>query len=178
MTSINVRDERETDVDAIRAITELAFRDVPQSRQTESAIIDGLREAGALTLSLVAVDEAGQVVGHVAVSPISLDGNAAVGWYGGGPLSVRPDLQRRGIGSALVDAAATRLREMGAQGCVIVGDPNYYGRLGIASGAPSLTVAGVPPENVLVAPLQSDAIPTGTVAFHPAFDARPDALSA
>jgi putative acetyltransferase len=173
-----VRDERETDVDAIRAITELAFRDVPQSRQTESAIIDGLREAGALTLSMVAVDDSGQVIGHVAVSPISLDGDSAVGWYGGGPLSVRPDLQRRGIGSALVRAAFERLREIGAKGCVVVGDPDYYGRFGTVSGAPSLAVAGVPPENVLVALLQSGAVPTGTAAFHPAFDAQPDASSA
>lgn len=64
--TITVRDERETDVDAIRVLTSQAFADVPQSHQTEAAVIDALRGAGALTLSLVAVEDDDEVVGHVA----------------------------------------------------------------------------------------------------------------
>ena len=163
-----IRDERETDIGAVRALTTAAFADVPQSRETEAAIIDALRAAGALTLSLVAVDESDQVVGHVAVSPISLDGDTDCGWYGGGPLSVRPDLQHSGIGTALVRAAFERLREIGARGCVVVGDPDYYRRFGFTNDVSSLVVPEVPPENVLTLSLHDD-IPTGTVAFHPAF---------
>ncbi len=110
-----IRDERESDVTAIRALTEAAFADVPQSRQTEAAVIDALRAAGALTLSLVAVDDADEVVGHVAVSPVTHRRACRLGWYGGGPLSVRPDRQRSGIGTALVRAAFERLsRDRGA----------------------------------------------------------------
>ncbi len=169
-----IRDERETDVTAIRALTLAAFADVPQSRQTEAAVIDALRAAGALTVSLVAVDEGDEIIGHVAVSPVSISGDADLGWYGGGPLSVRPDHQRSGIGTALVRAAFERMRQMGARGCVVVGDPDYYRRFGFVSGAATLTMPDVPVENLLVLAL-GDEIPAGTVAFHPAFGAQDDA---
>lgn len=165
-----IRDERETDIAAIRALTEEAFAAVPQSRQTEAAVIDALRAAGALTLSLVAVDDDDEIVGHVAISPVSIGDDAELGWYGGGPLSVRPDRQGSGIGTALVRSAFERLRETGARGCVAVGDPDYYGRFGFSSGATSLVMPEVPPENLLVLAL-GDEVPTGTLAFHPAFGA-------
>ncbi|BDX32419.1 GNAT family N-acetyltransferase [Mycobacterium antarcticum] len=169
---ITIRDERPSDVTAIRAVTTAAFADVRQSRQTEAAIIDVLRTAGALTLSLVAVDADDEIVGHVAVSPVTIDGAADVDWYGGGPLSVRPSRQRDGIGTALVGAAFERLRDIGARGCVLVGDPDYYRRFGFTS-ASSLVMPGVPPENVLALALD-DEVPAGMVAFHPAFAAAED----
>ncbi|MDZ4269885.1 MAG: N-acetyltransferase [Mycobacterium sp.] len=168
-----IRDEREPDVAVIRELTAAAFAAVPQSRQTEAAVIDELRAADALTLSLVAVDDRDELIGHVAVSPVSINGDAACGWYGGGPLSVRPDRQRNGIGTALVRAAFDRLSDIGARGCVVVGDPEYYGRFGFVSGAPSLVMPEVPPENLLVLALR-DQIPAGTVAFHTAFGAQDD----
>lgn len=171
-----IRDERDSDIAGVRALTEAAFADVPQSRQTEAAVIDALRTAGALTLSLVAED-AGEIVGHVAVSPVSIDGRGDLGWYGGGPLSVRPDLQRRGIGTALVRAAFERLREIDARGCVVVGDPDYYRRFGFTGATPSLVMPGVPQENVLVLTVDGET-PAGTVAFHEAFDAQDGAQRA
>ncbi|QZT54660.1 GNAT family N-acetyltransferase [Mycolicibacterium austroafricanum] len=164
--SIAIRDEQESDIAAIRSLTLQAFADVPQSRQTEAAVIDALRAAGALTLSLVAV-EGGDIVGHVAVSPLSIDGDAGPGWYGGGPLSVRPDRQRAGIGTALIRAVFERLRENGARGAVVVGDPRYYERFGFRQ-ATTLALPDVPAENLLVLALDGQC-PTGTVAFHPAF---------
>lgn len=105
-----------------------------------------------------------------------IDGRVDLGWYGGGPLSVRPDLQRRGIGTALVRAAFERLRELGARGCVAVGDPGYYRRFGF-SGAPSLVLPGVPQENVLVLTVEGET-PAGAVAFHEAFEAQDGAQRA
>ena len=164
-----IRPERATDIAAIRALTDAAFADVPQSRQTESAIIDGLRDSGALTVSLVAVED-GVIVGHVALSPVTVNGVADTGWYGGGPLSVLPERQREGIGTALVAAAREQLTTLGAAGVVLVGDPHYYVRFGFAD-TPSLVVAGVPAENVLALSM-SGPIPRATVAFHPAFEAE------
>ncbi len=69
---------------------------------------------------------------------------------------------------AVGGAAFDRLREIGARGCVVVGDPDYYRRFGFTSDASSLVVREVPPENVLTLTLQ-DGVPAGTVAFHPAF---------
>jgi putative acetyltransferase len=166
-----VRDERESDFAEIRAITVAAFAGEPHSRQTEAAIIEALRGAGALTVSLVAVED-DQIVGHIALSPVSINGNAELGWYGGGPLAVRPDRQRCGIGSSLVRAGLARLVELGAQGCVLVGDPVYYGRFGFRSDA-SLVLANVPPEFFQVLTL-GEWTPSGTVAFHPAFAVEGD----
>ena len=68
-----------------------------------------LRAAGALTLSLVAVDGADGLVGHVAFSPVTIAGRAGR-WYGLGPISVRPSRQRSGIGARLMDEGLARLR--------------------------------------------------------------------
>jgi putative acetyltransferase len=171
MPAFTIRDEREHDAAAIRAVTLAAFANMPYSRQTEAAIVEALRAAGALTVSLVAI-EAVDVVGHVAFSPASIDGEAVPGWYGVGPLSVRPDRQRSGIGSALMREGIARLRALGGKGCVVVGDPAYYQRFGFQA-RPGLTVPGVPPEHVRFLDLEAEWAP-GVVAFHPGFAARDD----
>ena len=132
---MQIRDERPADAAAIRAVTDAAFAGVPHSNQTESRIIDALRKAGALTLSLVALRRE-QLVGHIAFSPVLIDG-VACDWYGLGPVSVVPELQGLGVGAALIRAGLERLRDIGARGCVLLGDPRYYGRFGfVRSGAP------------------------------------------
>ncbi len=118
---------------------------MPFSNGSEAPIIDRLREDGDLVLSLVAVD-GDAIVGHIAFSPVTV-GESDAGWYGLGPVSVRPDLQRRGIGSHLVTEGLDRIRKMGAKGCVLVGDPAYYSRFGFRSDG-DLTYADVPAEYV------------------------------
>ena len=139
---MEIRPERHEDVDAIRAVTISAFKDMPHSSQTEAAIVDALRTAGAMTISLVAIQD-GEVVGHLAFSPVTLNGEAN-GWYGLGPVSVRPDRQRTGIGQTLILEGLGRLRQLDAQGCVVLGDPGYYGRFGFVSD-PGLRYGDVPP---------------------------------
>jgi putative acetyltransferase len=168
---VSIRDEQPADADAIRAVTLAAFAGMAYSHQTEAAIIEALRAAGALALSLVAV-EAGAVLGHVGFSPVALDGDTGRGWYGLGPLSVRPDRQGQGIGGALVREGLRRLKERGARGCVLVGDPAYYQRFGFGP-APSLTLPDVPAAYFMALALDG-AVPAGTVAFHPGFAARDD----
>jgi putative acetyltransferase len=112
---IDVRSETAADVAAIEAVTVAAFLHAPHTSHTEQFIVEGLREDGQLTVSLVA-DAEGIVVGHVAISPISIS-DGAIGWYGLGPISVAPEYQRRGIGSRLMREALRVLRERGAAGC-------------------------------------------------------------
>lgn len=165
-----IRPERPGDADAIRALTTEAFASAPHSSGTEAAIIDGLRAAGALTLSLVAIaDDAAPdaILGHVAVSPVTIDG-AERGWFGLGPVSVRPGRQRGGVGSALIREGLRRLRESGAGGCVLLGDPRYYGRFGFAAD-PALVLEGVPPDYFMRLAFGGD-VPAGTVRYHAAFD--------
>lgn len=163
---MDIRPEQPEDFDAIRALTTEAFATAPHSSGTEAAIVDGLRTAGALTLSLVAAEE-GEIVGHVAFSPVTIDG-AERDWFGLGPVSVRSSRQRGGIGSGLIREGLRRLRENGAAGCVLLGDPAYYGRFGFATD-PALVLEGVPPEYFMRLGLGAK-LPAGTVRYHAAFD--------
>jgi putative acetyltransferase len=161
-----IREEQPGDAAAIRSITLAAFEGKPYSEQTEAAIVDALRAAGAMSVSLVAED-AGEIVGHVAFSPIDIDGTPAGGFFGVGPVSVRPDRQGKGIGSALMRAGIDRLKAAGAKGCVLEGDPAYYRRFGFEL-ARRLRYSEGSAEYFQVLELAS-AEPTGIVTFHPAF---------
>lgn len=163
-----IRPEEPVDAEAVRDVTAAAFKNAPHSEQTEPAIIDALRSAGALTISLVA-EERGEVIGHVAFSPVSIDGKEA-GWFGLGPVSVLPSAQRQGIGQALIYEGLAQLRASGAAGCVVLGEPEYYGRFGFASD-PTLTYADVPPA-YFQRLVFGDAEPSGNATYHSGFDAR------
>ena len=160
-----IRPEAPGDAEAIGAVTAEAFRTVAVSRQTEPYIVEALRAAGALSVSLVAELD-GRVVGHVAFSPVAIS-DGSRDWYGLGPVSVLPAHQRRGIGRTLIREGLDRLRQRGGRGCCLVGDPNYYTRLGFRR-IDSLTLEGVPPEYFLALPL-GEAIPHGAVTFHDGF---------
>ncbi len=125
---MHIRPEQPADAAAIRRVTAEAFRDIPYSDQTEPDIVEALRAAGALSVSLVAI-ESGEIVGRVAFSPVAITTSEG-DWYGLGPVSVRPNRQRRGIGQALVRAGPGDLKTLHAAGCVVLGDPAYYGRFG------------------------------------------------
>jgi putative acetyltransferase len=164
---MQIRPEHPNDIAAIRDLTMTAFAAAPFSSGTEAAIVDALRGAAALTLSLVAV-EGMELVGHAAFSPVLIDGEDR-GWYGLGPVSVRPDRQGLGIGQALVKAGLAKLEERGAAGCVVLGEPEYYGRFGFASD-PALRYADVPPQYFQRLVLRGPA-PRGQVSYHEAFGA-------
>ena len=123
-----LRKETVADIDAITEITIAAFKNHPISNHTEQFIINALRDADALTLSLVAEIE-GRVVGHIAFSPVIIS-DGTKGWYGLGPVSVLPEYQKQGIGKSLINEGLSLLKELVGQGCALVGDPNYYKRFG------------------------------------------------
>lgn len=160
-----IRSETASDIPAITLVTIAAFKNVEVSNQTEQFIIEALRAAKVLTLSLVAEID-GQVVGHIAFSPVTIS-DGSRDWYGIGPLSVLPEYQRQGIGTALMQHGLSALRERGAQGCCLVGYPSYYKRFGFQTIS-GLIHEGVPPEVFLALPFHS-AIPQGLVVFHEGF---------
>lgn len=162
-----IRPEMAGDAPAIRAVTAAAFRDAPHSSGTEAAIVDALRDTGALTLSLVA-ERQGRIAGHVAFSPVTINRQAGR-WFGLGPVSVEPAEQRRGIGKALIRDGLERLRDAGAEGCVVLGDPAYYRRFGFVSD-PNLRYGDVPPEYFQHLSFTGSE-PAGEIAYHPGFDA-------
>jgi putative acetyltransferase len=160
-----VRSETDRDVDGIREVNIAAFLGHPYSQQTEHLIVEALRAAGALEVSLVA-ESGGEVVGHIAFSAAEI-GDASMGWFLLGPVAVRPERQGEGIGRALIEAGLDALRARGAAGCVLVGDPALYGRFGFTQ-CPAVTWPGVPEENVLCL-LMSGEMLAGKVVHHPAF---------
>jgi putative acetyltransferase len=162
-----VTHESPADVAAIRAITISAFLHAPHTSHTEQFIVEALRKAGQLAVSLVAKAD-GAVVGQVAISPVSVS-NGTTGWFGLGPISIAPDYQRRGIGSRLMHEALRVLRERGASGCVLLGEPRYYNRFGFRVD-PNLSLPGVPPEYFQAISLD-DSRPQGVVSYHAAFNA-------
>ena len=151
---------------AIRAVTISAFLHAEHTSHTEQFIVDALRESGQLFVSLTAKLD-GTVVGHVAISPVSIS-DGATDWYGLGPLSVAPEYQRRGIGSRLVREALSALRGRAASGCVLLGDPRYYNRFGFRVDA-NLTLPGVPPDYFQTLAFGT-VRPQGTVLYQAAFN--------
>lgn len=164
---MKIRVETEADVRAIEAVTIAAFLNAPHTSHSEQHIVNALRRAGKLAVSLVAEAD-GAVIGHIAASPVSIS-DGTEGWLGLGPVSVLPQYQRRGIGSRLVREALRLAREGGASGCVVLGDPEYYGRFGFRV-SPGLGLPGVPPEYFQVMSFNS-AQPRGIVSYDDAFEA-------
>ncbi|WP_346763991.1 GNAT family N-acetyltransferase [Serratia proteamaculans] len=74
------------------------------------------------------------------------------------------------MGSRLIHQLLAELQENRGAGCVVLGNPNYYGRFGFRAQA-ALTLPGIPAEYFQVLPFGGSRLPQGTVAFHPAFDA-------
>ena len=164
---IVIRNETSEDIGPIAEVTIAAFRTLEISNQTEHFIIEALRAAGALTLSLVA-KVGGRVVGHIAFSPVTMS-DGTQDWYGLGPVSVLPEYQRRGIGTALIRGGLSRLKGMHARGCCVVGHPDYYRKLGFEN-VPGLVYEGVPREVFFALAFDGHATPV-TVTFHEAFQA-------
>ena len=163
-----IRNETNQDIDVVTEVTEIAFKPLEVSQGAEQFIVKALRKAGALSVSLVAEVD-GKVVGHVAFSPAALsDGNE--NWYGLGPVSVLPEFQKQGIGSALINKGLSILKDKGAQGCAVVGEPGYYKRFGF-NHVKGLVYEGVPDEVFLIIPF-NDKIPQGIIKFHDAFMAK------
>ena len=163
-----IRNETPQDISTIHALTKDAFLHAPHTAHTEHFIVDALRKRGALSFSLIA-EEDDAILGHIAASLVTVS-DGTTGWYGLGPLSVRPEHQRKGIGSKLMDAILNRLQKNGASGCVLLGEPAYYGRFGFKVEA-GLVYPGVPPEYFQVLSLDG-SMPRGTVSYHEAFEVQ------
>jgi putative acetyltransferase len=165
--TIIIRDETPDDASAITNVTIAAFKTLAISQHTEQFIVEALRAAKGLTLSLVA-EMNGRVIGHIAFSPVTIS-DGTPHWYGLGPVSVLPEHQRKGIGKKLIEDGLSRLKNLNAGGCCLVGHPDYYRKFGFTN-RPGLVHEGVPPE-VFFALSFDGHVPEGTVTFHEAFKA-------
>ena len=129
-----IRREPGDDVGPVAAVTTAAFGGEHATPPVETRLLEELRRTDAWVpqLSLVAVGDGGDVVGHVVCTRAHLGSGPALGL---GPISVRPDRQRRGVGSALVHAVLGGADAMGEPVVVLLGDPAYYRRFGFRPAA-------------------------------------------
>jgi putative acetyltransferase len=167
-SNILIRNETPEDYAVISDVTAQSFRPLGFDTLNEPFVIEALRAAGALTISLVAeIDH--HVIGHIAFSPATIS-DGTPGWYALGPVSVLPEYQRQGIGRALIWAGLERLKAMGARGCCLVGHPEYYGRVGFIHPN-GFSYVGVPQELFFAISFDGQ-YPQGTVSFHEGFKAE------
>lgn len=160
-----IREEQPEDIPAIRQLTIDAFRGRPYAGGDEQDVIDRLRQCGDLTLSLVKEQE-DVITGQVTFSPaICEDGSSP--WFALGPVSVLPDLHGQGVGGELIRAGLEQIAGLGALGCILTGDPNYYQRFGF-DVMPDCCPPEEPGEYFQVRLLHAEAA-NARFTFHPAF---------
>ncbi len=163
--SCSIREERAGDQAAIHAVTQRAFEGHPHSDGGEADVIDRLRADGDLLLSLVAVDGE-EIIGQVTHSAARLS-NREVGWMVVGPISVEPARQGASIGRALLEAGEVAMRERGASGITVLGDPALYAKFGYVQHTP-LKIDGDLGEYLQVKSF-GGPIPAATLTYAPAF---------
>ena len=120
-----VRDEHEKDIAEIRHLVRAAF-----GKDDEADLVDRLRDAGALKVSMV-LDADDRLVAHASASPMSWSsGTDSIVAWALAPVSVKPEVQRLGYGTEVVRATIDRCRDAGADILTVLGNPIYYGRFG------------------------------------------------
>ncbi|ENM5734009.1 N-acetyltransferase [Vibrio mimicus] len=124
-----IRTEAPADILAVDELLKTVF-----ATEAEANLVMALRENGRRTLSLVACDDEGEIIGHVMFSPVTVDGED-LNWQGLAPLAVKEEYRRQGIGAELVKEGLSSLGELGYPACVVLGDPDYYSRFGFEDAA-------------------------------------------
>lgn len=163
-----IRPETAADITAIREVNESVF-----GQSAEADLVDALRQARKITLSLVAV-EAKEVVGYLLFSPATIETpNGVVPALGLAPIAVTPTMQRRGIGSQLMRTGIDQCRQLAHQRIVVVGHPEYYRRFNFvrANKYGLRCEYDVPVENFMALELSAGAFANcaGLVKYAPEF---------
>lgn len=155
---MKIRQEQLNDYEAVYKVVQAAFANAEHADGNEQDLVAALRKSAAYIpeLSLVA-EEQGKIIGHIMFTKAFV-GSAAV--LALAPLSVLPEYQRQGAGSALVEAGHEVARRLGYGYSVVLGSEKYYPRFGYVPAEsfkifPPFTV---PRENFMAYKLNSTAI--------------------
>lgn len=166
MQKLWIRREAEEDISAIRRLVARSYETARHSAHNAPQIVEALRDANVLSLSVLAI-QGFNVVGYIAASLVTISDGTG-GWYGLGPVAVDPDYQNAGIGRTLMDHALQELRAGGAGGVVSLGDPEFYRRFGFEA-IKGLSYRDAPAGELLAHHLGDSSTPQGFLSYHPAF---------
>lgn len=165
-----IRDEVHADEAHIGRVHAQAF-----GQPDEAEMVRRVRDCGGAVVSLVAAlaDPSGPVVGHVLLSPVTIDSGHEPRGLGLAPVAVLPEHQRLRIGTQLVRAALGRARDLGYGHVVVLGHAEYYPRFGFAPASRfGLRYEQPVPDEVFMAlELRDGALDgaAGVVRYLPAF---------
>ncbi len=153
-----VRPEATGDFAAIQALHRAAF-----GGEGEASLVDELREAGSVVLSLVA-EQGDDIVGHVLYSRLRIDGKEARA-SALAPISIAPARQKQSIGSRLIEEAHRLLAAEGEQIVLVLGDPAYYRRFGFSTTAAKSFRTPYDGDYLMALVLSEDAPRSGIVEY-------------
>lgn len=143
---IKLRRERLDEHREVENLTREAFWNVYRPGCGEHLVLHNLRRSPNFVPELDCVAEAdGRIVGHIAYAKLSRNGEVHGDVIGFGPVSVRPEMQGRGVGTLLVAETMAQAAALGYKAVLITGNPDYYGRFGFVSASRyGARLAGIP----------------------------------
>jgi putative acetyltransferase len=162
---MEIREERPEDLDGIRVVNRLAF-----GGELEGGLVDALRAGGYVVTSVVAVED-GVILGHALFSTLPIDSpHGRIAGAALAPVAVRPEWQREGIGSALIEQGIELCRERGCAAIVVLGHPEYYPRFGFSADLARRLTAPYSGPAFMALELTPGALDSGgTVHYAPPF---------
>lgn len=131
--------EEPKDYAETEALTREAFWNVYQPGCDEHFIVHSMRENAAVIeeLNYVCEDASGIICGHIFYTHTKVVAENGIVYpvISFGPISVHPDHQKHGIGSALICMTMKKAAKMQFSGVLITGNPKYYHRFGFQDAA-------------------------------------------
>ncbi len=166
--SIQVRQELPADIVEIHALNAAAF-----GREAEAALVDRLRAVLVNPFISMVAEVDGRIVGHILFTPVVIAGQTSWQAMGLAPMSVLPEMQRRGIGTQLIREGLSACVKAGQNVIVVLGHPAYYPRFGFRRLREfGLTCEFEAPDDaMMIAELLPGAVSgrTGQIRYHPLF---------
>lgn len=168
---ISIREEKQTDYDAVFELIEKAFEKLVLSDHREQFLVQRLRKSTVFIPELSIVAEfKNEIVGHILLTKLKIkNGHEEFDSLALAPVSVLPEYQGKGIGGMLIQEAHKKARELGYKSIVLLGHEKYYPKFGYKQ-ADNFGIElpfDVPKENCMVIELTDNGLNgvSGTVEY-------------
>lgn len=130
--TMNIRLAQSKDRDGIERVYLSAFPE-GEAMVVSTLAVDLLDEDVTPPIFSLVAEKAGEIIGHIAFSPVTSDDNENFRGYILAPLAVHPDYQKRQVGSQLIAQGMQQISSMAVHVVFVYGDPGYYGHFGFSA---------------------------------------------